>query len=372
MISELSTYISDLLYSHDAVIVPNFGGFVRTYKSSAIDHVQGLIYAPSKQINFNENLVVNDGILINYVRKKLNLPAKEARQMVERFVSEIQVAVEKREIVVFPDVGRLYMDYEQNIQFLPDTSNFSTESYGLPTLQYYPILRNREAIGDEAPEPTTSITISDKNYQNEQRKRKWSALLRPAVPYLIAGAVFFTAFGLYKGMDRANNLNIDMPPTLPVNFNKKPTAEIIVDVPKRDEDELDYESDYDSGKEEMNSNESKSHGENKSSSIDRSHNKELDLEKETKNNYTAPIDTEGATLGPSQKEGVIIVHAFGNKDNVRKMISKLIELGYSPYTDKTKKLTRVGIQFIYEDKNEIQSLLKDIRTSVSKRAYIKK
>jgi len=173
-------------------------------------------------------------------------------------------------------------------------------------------------------------------------------------------------------MDRANNLNIDMPPTLPVNFNKKPTAEIIVDVPKRDEDELDYESDYDSGKEEMNSNESKSHGENKSSSIDRSHNKELDLEKETKNNYTAPIDTEGATLGPSQKEGVIIVHAFGNKDNVRKMISKLIELGYSPYTDKTKKLTRVGIQFIYEDKNEIQSLLKDIRTSVSKRAYIKK
>ena len=368
MISELSTYISDLLYSHDAVIVPNFGGFVRTYKSSAIDHVQGLIYAPSKQISFNENLVVNDGILINYVRKKLNLPAKEARLMVERFVSEIQEAVEKREIVVFPEVGRLYMDYEQNIQFLPDTSNFSTESFGLPTLQYYPILRNREALGDEAPEPTTSIAISDKSYQKEQRKRKWSALLRPAVPYMIAGAVLFASIGLYKGMDNANDLNIDMPPTLPVNFNKKPTAEVIIDVPKRDEDELDDVSE----KEAINSNESYTYTENKSTKNDPSHNKELDVERAPRNSYTAPIDTEGATLGPSQKEGVIIVHAFGNKDNVRKMISKLIELGYSPYTDKTKKLTRVGIQFIYEDKEEIQMILSDIRTSVSKRAYIKK
>ena len=60
-------YISELLYYHDCVVIPEFGGFITTHKSSILDSNALKIYPPSKQISFNKKLQSNDGLLIQKI-----------------------------------------------------------------------------------------------------------------------------------------------------------------------------------------------------------------------------------------------------------------------------------------------------------------
>ena len=43
-------YISELLFLHDCVIVPDFGGFVGNKKPAQLNRSAGLLTPPSKQI----------------------------------------------------------------------------------------------------------------------------------------------------------------------------------------------------------------------------------------------------------------------------------------------------------------------------------
>ena len=71
---------------------------------------------------------------------------EEARRVVTEFVEQIQNLLNQREIVTLPNIGRLYKNYMQKIQFLPVANNFNAASYGLPPLQFSPIARSREVI----------------------------------------------------------------------------------------------------------------------------------------------------------------------------------------------------------------------------------
>ena len=63
----ISKYISELLFLHDCVIIPEFGGFVGNNKSAVLNEITGTIFPPSKEILFNPNLKSNDGLLINKI-----------------------------------------------------------------------------------------------------------------------------------------------------------------------------------------------------------------------------------------------------------------------------------------------------------------
>ena len=52
----LATYIKDLLYRYDCVIVPDFGGFVTKRISAKISENTHQFFPPSKQLSFNRNL----------------------------------------------------------------------------------------------------------------------------------------------------------------------------------------------------------------------------------------------------------------------------------------------------------------------------
>ena len=55
MNKSVAHYISELLFLHDCVIVPEFGGFVGNKKSAQLNKTTGTLTPPSKQILFNEN-----------------------------------------------------------------------------------------------------------------------------------------------------------------------------------------------------------------------------------------------------------------------------------------------------------------------------
>lgn len=369
MIDRISTYIADLLYDNEIVIIPNLGGFMTSYKSSGIDYVQGLISPPSKHIVFNPNLVVNDGLLLNYIRDCEHSSQTEARNLLDEYVVCIKDALAAREIVVFPDVGRLYLDYEHNMQFLPDSINYNTEVYALPTVQYYPILRSRESAEKDAKQPLAVSVAAEKALPIPAPKSNWKALLRPAVPYILAGVIVLGGIGIYSSIDTksigtgAQYMPINLP-----NLNQSPSKNqpVVVDEIQIDEDVVDQQDDFAS--------------EDDAAQVTK--NTELSdvlTETELKEEKVATVreqvlDTEGATLGPNDKMALITVHCFGDKRNVRKMMDNLIAKGYEPFQEPYKGLTRVGVKVIYRASEKGTSKLKrelnKIQKKFNKGAYI--
>ena len=66
---DVGAYIADLLYDHDVVNLPGLGSFTGQYQAANIDHVQGKLYPPAKELGFNSNLVLDYGVLVQYVQQ---------------------------------------------------------------------------------------------------------------------------------------------------------------------------------------------------------------------------------------------------------------------------------------------------------------
>ncbi len=328
--------IADLLYEHNSVNIPGLGGFVSRYKPAMADQVQGELYPPSKALNFNGNLVADDGLLAQHLQEKLGVAPAEAGQAVEAYVKEIREAIERREIVVFPKVGRLYKDYGQNLQFLPDTTNFSLDAYGLPTVHFYPIARAarassvRPVTGQPQAATTPAAALPGKN---RRPINNLAIMISLAVLLLVIMAYFIFFYKPSGGQENAQRL-----PTSRVNISPSQVQGLPASPSNSNPDgETLPENSY------------------------------------PRDNFpeeTEGLDTEGATAAPGQKYFVIGIGVFGNDANVQRLIKKIYEAGYEPFTAPEGRLTRVGIQKAYSSESEITATLKDVRKKFSKDAKV--
>jgi hypothetical protein len=134
-------HINDLLYEHDCVIVPEFGGFVANYASARIHPVQHTFTPPSKKIVFNKNLSTNDGLLANKIVLCDNASYTDAISKIKLFVNDTNAQLQKGAKVKIDAVGTLYLDVERNIQFEPSATNYLQAAFGLASFQSPAILR---------------------------------------------------------------------------------------------------------------------------------------------------------------------------------------------------------------------------------------
>ena len=74
----LGEFISDLLYRHDCVVVPNFGAFIAQKTTAKINYERNEFYPPKKNITFNCGTGVKTQIieLINFYEKVLKIKFK--------------------------------------------------------------------------------------------------------------------------------------------------------------------------------------------------------------------------------------------------------------------------------------------------------
>jgi len=125
-------YISELLYLHDCVIIPGFGGFVGNKKSAYIHPVSGIIYPPSKAFLFNKNLRQNDGLLATHIARMEGIELSKTTDLIEDFVKKIQSELEQRSAFKLQNVGTFTKGREGNISFLQDKSyNYNLASFGM-------------------------------------------------------------------------------------------------------------------------------------------------------------------------------------------------------------------------------------------------
>lgn len=148
MNSPLAPYIHRLLFSNDTVIVPGLGAFVAQPAPAGIDYAGGQITPPARILSFNEKLTTDDGLLTYSIVQDKNISDEAAAQWIEQEVEEIKKQLDQREIVVLDQIGRLYKNYMQHVQFLPDANNFSRDNFGLPPLQFSPLSRSRDVNED--------------------------------------------------------------------------------------------------------------------------------------------------------------------------------------------------------------------------------
>jgi nucleoid DNA-binding protein len=137
---DITAFIRELLFGHDCVIVPGFGGFIGNYTPARIDKSSNTIYPPLKQISFNRNLNHNDGLLVGRISESAKMNYADARNLVEEFVNNVRTRLSKGEKVVFENIGSFVNNHEGNIQFEPDReANYHLDSYGLEPFQVSPL-----------------------------------------------------------------------------------------------------------------------------------------------------------------------------------------------------------------------------------------
>ena len=177
---EISQYIKELLLLNDCVIIPEFGGFVTNYKPASIENNQ--FFPPAKEIAFNNKLISNDGLLVNYIADREGINYFEAKQKLENFVEETQLNLERNRNVYFDAIGYLHYDSRENLQFEPQLrQNLLVESYGLQNFSFEKLYQRqmpKPAFKVEYREPIPVIF----------QKRKLQKLV-VAVPLLIAMAL---------------------------------------------------------------------------------------------------------------------------------------------------------------------------------------
>ena len=176
---KISKYIGDLLFVHDCVIIPNFGGFVANPNKASIKN-QTVFSPPNKQLVFNKNLTRNDGLLINYVAEKENISYTEAQIEIKKYVQELTFELKNSSQFTIEKIGSFSIGKELTLQFNQDFSNnYLLNSYGLSNFSF------PELVEIHHSEPEISKKI-DKESINISIKRSFVRKAMISIPVILA------------------------------------------------------------------------------------------------------------------------------------------------------------------------------------------
>ena len=159
MIYSVEDHIKELLFRHDCVIIPNFGGLVSNPVSSKINTVSGTIFPPSKLIVFNKNLSINDGLLINHISKKEKISVDDSKNIVFDFSKKITESLMSERSMRLNNIGLFTLGSEDNIIFHQDiANNFDLNSFGFESFQIQKKTKTKKIIDINQSSTTKKIS----------------------------------------------------------------------------------------------------------------------------------------------------------------------------------------------------------------------
>lgn len=160
---QITTYINDLLYRYECVIIPGFGALLTQYQSAKIDSENQTFYPPSKTLSFNRQLQTNDGLLANYIASVEKCSYETSLQKLRNYTGKLLLQLSEREVVSLSNIGDFYLNTENSVQFTPSSKqNFSTASFGLTSFVTPKVTREVDKETVEALEEKVPIYITPK------------------------------------------------------------------------------------------------------------------------------------------------------------------------------------------------------------------
>lgn len=342
MQEDLSKYIAELLYQHDRLSIPGLGSFELSHAPALVDQVQGQVSAPSKAVRFNENLVLDDGVLVAYLQSKNNWELAEAQQWLEKAVEDIKRMLSQREIVELPGVGRFFRNFEKQLQFVAESSNFNIDAYGLQVVKGQLIPRSREekipAVQARVPvpPPVTKTSASAKTDEVVGGIAKW---FQTNLSWLLALTLVIVALAVYLLFIRSNATLPDPVADVPQErLNASPSKESAAPI------EEPIKVDPPQSRDEIST--------------------------PTPPQESDQIDTEAPTIAPEEHTAVIAVGLFGNPENVQRLMQRLSEDGYAPVSRDEGTNTRIGVSVRFEKEAELQAVLREVKKEYTKSAFL--
>ncbi|MFD2724825.1 HU domain-containing protein [Hyunsoonleella rubra] len=188
---QLETYISDLLYRYECVVVPDFGAFLTECQSATINAENHTFYPPKKVISFNEQIQKNDGLLARYIADVEKIPFEVATKKIKKRVKTLKSYLTQGETITFKNIGEIIFNTEGKIVFEPSYNlNYLTDAFGLSPFESSVISREVYKETAEAIEETTPIVFTP-----EKRASTGSATKKGYLKYAAVAIIALTLGG---------------------------------------------------------------------------------------------------------------------------------------------------------------------------------
>ena len=132
----------ELLLEEDCVVIPEFGGFVSSYRSAINEPSKNILLPPGKHLSFNAQLSKNDGLLAKSISEKLGITYKEALESIAIRVEFWRNELETKHYLEFENLGSFILNKEGNLVFEQfNETNFLDTSFGLTNVHAIPVER---------------------------------------------------------------------------------------------------------------------------------------------------------------------------------------------------------------------------------------
>ena len=228
----LAKEIADLLYYHDCVIVPDFGGFLGQYRSAQLQRERKRILPPGKEISFNRELTRNDGLLTDRIAAENDLAYQDSLKSIQKHVNQWEKEIAEHGRLELKNIGVFIQNSDGQLLFEPDRhANYATHAFGLKATSAVPVDRELK-IGKEV--RVIQLPIEAPVSEEEPKKNGtllyWSAAAAAAF-ILTAGTLAFI------GQETSSNGQLgNLWPFAPQeNRNYEPRELIKFDAPEAEE-----------------------------------------------------------------------------------------------------------------------------------------
>jgi len=128
----IGDYLKKLLYQYDCIVVPTLGAFLTHSVSASFNEATGQFLPPRRKVAFNEALMLDDGILLNYVMLHEGITRDDALRGVNAFVATLKEQAHKMGSFSLEGLGLFSYNAENRLQFDPELRhNFLGTTYGM-------------------------------------------------------------------------------------------------------------------------------------------------------------------------------------------------------------------------------------------------
>lgn len=143
----LDKHISNLLFHHNCVVIPEFGAFVARRVNSVYKLETSVFSPPSKKLMFNPLLVQNDGLLVQEVARVERLNFDKAKEEIDSVVRFWKDHLANNQKLNISSLGMFTKNADGSLNFEPYQQNFLLESFGLENIQAKQILMAQQKDG---------------------------------------------------------------------------------------------------------------------------------------------------------------------------------------------------------------------------------
>ena len=129
-------YITQLLYKHPRVTIPEVGSFEAYEAPAEWTPGEQSISPTTRKIRFNDEIKEdNSKLLAQAVAEGEGISTGEASQKVGIYSLDIEEALKEENEYVFSDIGTIFINIEHKLELLPNPDlNMDSDSFGLPVV----------------------------------------------------------------------------------------------------------------------------------------------------------------------------------------------------------------------------------------------